>query len=172
MSYNGPLSQRDNFGRFQKQATINFTKMLQKCGDKARKAVADKLLETYKDQVQKSYGPRNPNGVSKYTHENIFYDNIGIETDKEKTKIVFKNPNATYPNGRSLDRVHEYLTEGTNGGNDTDYYKFKNKNGEWRMARNYPTPKHYYEEHTMELMKGYLASFDYDQFKNKESGSK
>ena len=57
---------RDNFGQFQKYATVHLTKRLKEIAQATEvnvsKIVADKLEKTYKDNVLLSYGPRSQAG--------------------------------------------------------------------------------------------------------------
>ena len=183
---------RDNFGRFQKQATINVTKKLAQVAENVEvdiiKVVEDKLLETYKNNVLLSYGPRSSKGreVAEYNkkakeaeeadkqtginarhrrkkltyrHTNTFINAIQTEVEGNKIKIVL-NDN-TYPNGKSVAEVYKYLTEGTMGGGT---YTFMNEKGETKWAYNYPTPAHLFEEHTKIQMQGFLENLDLNEY--------
>ena len=170
MAYGGALSQRDNFNRFQKNATINITKKLQKIAEttqnKLQEDVAEKLLETYKTNVELSYAPR---GDGSYEHTGIFLDSIHVDIEKEKVKIVIDNVYYNQLSHRSTTEVHEFLTEGTDGGGVYDYWDTSDDplKDPIQRAYNYPTPKHYFEEHTMMEMKGYLASLDISKYVKK-----
>ena len=155
----------------------------------ATKIIEDKLLENYKENVLASYTPRSEAGLEAqeynkyqksreqklgtrlhkkkltYRHTGIFLDSIYTEV-KNKT-VMIKIRDEQYPDGASTTQVYEWLTKGTKGseksypyiktsGNDTT--NPDNYSTGW--ARNYPTPRHLFEEHTREYMKGFLASFE------------
>lgn len=100
-----------------------------------------------------------------YRHTNTFVNSIYTEV-KNKT-VMIKIRDEQYPDGASTTQVYEWLTQGTKGsdkpypyirvtGNDaTDS---NNYNTGW--AANYPTPRHLFEEHTREQMKGFLENFE------------
>ena len=179
MAYGKPSRVRSNFGQFQKYATVNIKKKLQKDADEigvnVREIVAEKLKEVYIDNVLKSYGPRSPHPKKPYEHTgNTFVENIRVEIEDEpgigrnRVKIVLNNE--TYENDGHRDKdvtvrdVYQWLTEGTNGSGE---YWFKNENGKRPTAHYYPTPVHLFEQHTQLQMKGFLESLDVRQFVNK-----
>ena len=180
---------RDNFNRFQKYATINITKQLEKTAQDLEvnltKVIEDKLLETYKTNVQQSYSPRTVGGMMDklfneqakeaeqkdkeqginarhrrkkltYRHTGLFLDSIYTKVDDKTVKIMIADNQ--YPDGTSTTKVHKYLTQGTEGGG---YYSYQSENGE-TYARNYPTPKHEFEEYTQLQMMGFLDSLEGD----------
>ena len=155
----------------------------------ATKIIEDKLLENYKENVLASYTPRSEAGLEAqeynkyqksheqklgtrlhkkkltYRHTGIFLDSIYTEVKNKTVKIKIRDEQ--YPDGASTTQVYEWLTKGTKGseksypyiktsGNDTT--NPDNYSTGW--ARNYPTPRHLFEEHTREYMKGFLASFE------------
>ena len=175
---------RDNIGRFQKTATIHITKQLEQIADNLEKdateIVKDKLLETYKNNVLASYSPRSEAGLEAkeyndyqkkkkkklgtrlhkkkltYRHTNTFIEAIKVEVQDKTVKIVI-DENKTYEDGTPATEVYEYLTKGTNGGENT--YAYQTEDGT-TGAKNYPTPRHLFEEHTREQMKGFLDNFE------------
>ena len=181
---------KDNFNRFQKDFTINISKKLEKTAEKLEVNVSDvveqKLKQCYRDNVEMSYGPRSvgaaqdilfneqakqaeqedrAKGITArhrrrripYIHTGNFYESI--ETEREGRKIKVKIKDIKYPNGKSTTDVYEYLTKGTSGGGE---YWFVNKQGKRPTARNYPTPRHEFEEQTMVQMIGFLDSLESD----------
>ena len=155
----------------------------------ATEIVKDKLLETYKENVLASYSPRSEAGIETqaynkyqksreasegykrrlhrqkltYKHTNIFVNSIYTEVENKTIKIKIKDE--IYPDGASTTQVYEWLTKGTKGsekpypyinvsGNSTDPNSYSTGWG-----HNYPTPRHLFEEHTREQMKGFLDNF-------------
>lgn len=169
----------------------------------ATKIIEDKLLETYKENVLASYSPRSEAGLKvqeyneyqksreqklgtrlhkkklTYRHTGIFLDSIYTEV-KNKT-VMIKIRDTQYPDGATTTQVYEWLTKGTKGSDKPyPYVKVTGKdatdpnNYSTGWARNYPTPRHLFEEHTREQMKGFLENFqgniknDYNKRKYKK----
>lgn len=175
-----------NSSRWQKYATVLVTKQLEQIADNLEKdateIVKDKLLETYKQNVLASYSPRSEAGFEAqdynkkqksreakegykrrlhrktltYRHTGKFLEAIKAEVKDKTVKIVIDG-DKTYDDGTPVTEVYEYLTKGTNGGDKT--YAYQDDNG-ITGARNYPTPRHLFEEHTREQMKGFLDNFE------------
>ena len=155
----------------------------------ATEIIKDKLLENYKENVLASYTPRSEAGLEvqeyneyqksreqklgtrlhkkklTYRHTGIFLDSIYTEV-KNKT-VMIKIRDTQYPDGATTTQVYEWLTKGTKGSDKPyPYVKVTGKdatdpnNYSTGWARNYPTPRHLFEEHTREQMKGFLASFE------------
>ena len=125
------------------------------------KTLEPKLLETYKTNVTLSYSPRALNG--NYDPTGTFESSIYTKVeDNEITVMIEDVPYDTpYGEGRSTVDVHKFLTEGTQvSGTEYPYYEDDADNIEF--ARNYPTPIHYFEEHTVEQMKGFIDSIEAD----------
>ena len=170
MAHGKPIDVRDNFGRFQKQATINLTKRLQKTAAEVRKniqeTIATELKKIYIANIEASYTS------SDYIHTNTLVENIGVEIEEpnlseSKVKIVLMD--GMYPNGRTVSQVHEYLTKGTSSSNNT--YKFYDEGDSvmpWKTAESHDTPKHDFELHTQLQMKGFLESLDPKDFSKKK----
>ena len=179
MAYGGPSNVRDNFGRFQKQATININKKLRKLADSVKENVeedvANTLLETYKNNVLVSYLQYgNRGGKGEYEHTGTFIDAIDVKTEKDagigrdRIKIYLK-PKVYEDDGHrgediTVGQVYEWLTEGTEGGGS---YWFQKEDGTRPSAYNYPTPIHDFELHTQLQMKGYLSSLKLKNFTKK-----
>ena len=156
----------------------------------ATEIVKDKLLEMYKNNVLASYSRRSEAGLEAkeyneyqksreskegykrrlhrkkltYKHTNIFVNSIYTEVENKTIKIKIKDE--IYPDGASTTQVYEWLTKGTKGsekpypyinvsGNSTDPNSYSTGWG-----HNYPTPRHLFEEHTKEQMKGFLDNFE------------
>lgn len=157
----------------------------------AIKIIEDKLLETYKTNVLASYTPRSEAGLEvqryneyqkrlekkdkkrrnkkklTYRHTNIFINSIYTEVNNKTVKIKIRDE--MYPDGASTVQVYEWLTKGTQGSeklypyikiSGTDTTDPNNYDTGW--ARNYPTPRHLFEEHTREQMKGFLDNFEHN----------
>ena len=140
---------RDNFGQFQKYATVHISKQLEKIAKEIEinvsKVVADKLEETYKTNVELSYGPRSQRGreveaynkekkaleekdrkagiksprrsrkKQTYKHTGIFLKSIYTEIENNVVKVKIRDD--IYPDGgASTTQVYKWLTEGTRGG--------------------------------------------------------
>lgn len=187
---------RDNIGRFQKTATIHITKQLEQIADNLEKdateIVKDKLLETYKNNVLASYSPRSEAGLEAkeynkyqksreqklgkrlhkkkltYRHTNTFIEAVKVEVKDKYVKIVI-DETKTYEDGTPVTDVYEYLTKGTNGSDGT--YAYQTDDG-ITGAKNYPTPRHLFEEHTKEQMKGFLDNFEGNILNDKKYSSR
>ena len=174
-----------NSSRWQKYATVLITKQLEQIADEVEKdateIVKDKLLETYKENVLASYSPRSEAGIEAqeynksqkskearegykrrlhrkkitYKHTDTFIEAIKVEVKDKTVKIVI-DKDRTYKDGTPVEKVYDYLVKGTDGGDRTYAYQ---QDGEIMGARNYPTPRHLFEEHTREQMKGFLENF-------------
>ena len=186
MAKGRPSNIRDNFGRFQKRATINITKQLEKIAKETeidiKQQVSNKLLKTYKTNVELSYMPRSVGAAADilynenakkaewedrkrginarhkrkripYIHTGKFLESLEVVIEDHRVRITQKD--LQYDNGKSTLDVYEYLTDGTPGGG---YYKFTNHSKQRKTAYNYPTPKHEFEAHTMIQMKAYLET--------------
>ena len=133
------------------------------------------------EQKDRELGIKSRRGRKKltYKHTNIFVDSIYTEV-KNKT-VMIKIRDELYPDGASTTQVYEWLTKGTEGSDKSyPYIKVTGKdatdpnNYSTGWARNYPTPRHLFEEHTREQMKGFLENFqgniknDYNKRKYKK----
>ena len=133
------------------------------------------------EQEDKKLGIKSRRGRKKltYRHTNIFVDSIYTEVKNKTIKIKIKDE--IYPDGASTTQVYEWLTKGTKGSDKSyPYIKVTGKdatdpnNYSTGWARNYPTPRHLFEEHTREQMKGFLENFqgniknDYNKRKYKK----
>lgn len=114
-----------------------------------------------------------------YKHTNIFINSIYTEVKNKMVTIKIRDEQ--YPDGASTTQVYEWLTKGTEGSDKPyPYVKVTGKdatdpnNYSTGWARNYPTPRHLFEEHTREQMKGFLENFqgniknDYNKRKYKK----
>ena len=114
-----------------------------------------------------------------YKHTNIFINSI--YTEVKNKMVMIKIRDEQYPDGASTTQVYEWLTKGTEGSDKPyPYVKVTGKdatdpnNYSTGWARNYPTPRHLFEEHTREQMKGFLENFqgniknDYNKRKYKK----
>lgn len=146
-----------------KKIKLQVTKQLQQIADdigtNITKVVEDKLLETYKTNVQLSYSPRSEEG--NYVSTGTFIDSIYTEVEKTNstTTISVMVADVPYENGKSTTDVHTFLTEGTKGGGE---YPYETPEGKIQFAHNYPTPQHMFEEHTVTQMQGFLEGLEND----------
>lgn len=131
------------------------------------KVVEDKLLETYKTNVALSYGPRSEGG--EYVNTGTFMDSIYVEKEDDTISVMIRN--VEYDTGevtsnkpKSTVDVHTFLTEGTVGGGE---YPYQAPDGKIKYARNYPTPVHQFEDHTIAQMRGFLDGLENDIQKGK-----
>lgn len=93
------MGSRDNFGRFQKDLTINIQKHLMKKAEELRTdvelVVADKLEETHKTNVIASYYPRARSEQAKVEYnktkkaEELEDKNIGINSRRSRKKLGY-----------------------------------------------------------------------------------
>ena len=118
------------------------------------------------EQEDRELGIKSRRGRKRltYRHTNIFVDSIYTEV-RNKT-VMIKIRDEQYPDGASTTQVYEWLTKGTKGSDKPyPYVKVTGKdatdpnNYSTGWARNYPTPRHLFEEHTREQMKGFLDNF-------------
>ena len=154
------------FNKSKKDVAVRINRRLKKEANKldidVKETVAKKLLETYRYNLEMSYGPRSLLGDEyPYEHTNTLYDSVSVDITDKEVKIVLIDD--YYENGKSVEEVDKYLTEGTDGGGN---YVFKDEYGLSKLAYNYPTPKHLYKEHTREQMKGYMENLKHN-IKNK-----
>lgn len=133
------------------------------------------------EQKDKELGIKSRRGRKKltYKHTNIFINSI--YTEVKNKMVMIKIRDEQYPDGASTTQVYEWLTKGTEGSDKPyPYVKVTGKdatdpnNYSTGWARNYPTPRHLFEEHTREQMKGFLENFqgniknDYNKRKYKK----
>lgn len=133
------------------------------------------------EQKDRELGIKSRRGRKKltYKHTNIFINSI--YTEVKNKMVMIKIRDEQYPDGASTTQVYEWLTKGTEGSDKPyPYVKVTGKDGtdpnnySTGWARNYPTPRHLFEEHTREQMKGFLENFqgniknDYNKRKYKK----
>ena len=127
----------------------------------------NKAQKQREEQDKEEYGINSRRSRKKltYRHTNTFVNSIYTEV-KNKT-VMIKIRDEQYPDGASTTQVYEWLTKGTKGSEQPyPYIKVTGKdatnpnNYSTGWARNYPTPRHLFEEHTREQMKGFLDNFE------------
>lgn len=160
------------------------TKQLQKDAKevdmKVKPMLRDKLEELYIKNVYASYAPISEHGktvkaeneyakkvkghmqASPYHHTGTFVSSIHgvIEDDVVKIKIEDK----LYDDGTSTLQVYEWLTKGTTKTPKKNSYPYVKKQGDKYSASSYstgwakynPTPKHKFEEITLEEFRAYI----------------
>ena len=118
------------------------------------------------EQEDRALGIKSRRGRKRltYRHTNIFVNSI--YTEVKNKMVMIKIRDEQYPDGASTTQVYEWLTKGTEGSDKPyPYVKVTGKdttdpnNYSTGWARNYPTPRHLFEEHTREQMKGFLDNF-------------
>lgn len=131
------------------------------------------------EQKDRELGIKSRRGRKKltYKHTNIFVNSIYTEIKNKTIKIKIKDE--IYPDGASTTQVYEWLTKGTKGSDKSyPYIKVTGKdatdpnNYSTGWARNYPTPRHLFEEHTREHMKGFLENFQGNILNDKKYNSR
>lgn len=141
---------------------LSVSQQLQKIAKKMEvnlvKELDNKLLETYKENVLASYSPRL---TGTYEHTEKFVNSVYTKVENNEIIVMIADiPYDTpYEGGRSTTQVHTFLTEGTSGGGN---YPFKTSDSTIQFAPNVPTPKHFFEEHTVEQMRGFIDSLEAD----------
>ena len=152
---------RDNFGRFQKYATVNLTKHLQevanRTGNTLREDIAGKLLETYRDSVIASYIPSRST-MRPYDHTGKLLESIGVKIEGTKVRIHIdgRRRYKEGPKSKKVTKIYEYLTEGTDATNKL--YRYTDSSGEIQYAYDLGTPEHNFEEVTQAHMLNYLQA--------------
>lgn len=150
---------KDNFGRFQKYATINLTKHLQEVAEQTggilREDIAKKLLETYRDNIVASY-ITSRSTMHPYEHTGKLLESLSVKIEDTKVRIHIDG-RKRYKEGsksKKVTQIYEYLTEGTDATHKL--YKYKDSNGKIRYAYDLGTPEHNFEEVTQAHMLNYL----------------
>lgn len=172
---------RTNAGQFQKYASIKIVEALKQLSEDTKTnvqlVVADELEKKYKENVLGSYAPRTVEGRQvieynkstgqgghkkklTYRHTGIFLDSIYTAIEGDMVRVKIKDEQ--YPEGATTSQVYEWLTKGTMGDEESGKpYPYIKKSGDgW--SRNFPTPRHEFEEYTMLHMKGFLESLAND----------
>lgn len=185
------LLRQNNLGQITNEFSILVTKELQKIADdaelKIKPIIRDELERVYKDNVRNSYTPISKTGIAveeynkthkhqkpkSYHHTGTFADSVKSVIDGSTVKIIIEDK--LYEDGVSTTQVHEWLTKGTTDTPRKKSYPYVKKQGdsysaEWASYN--PTPKHYFEEHTLEQMKGFLndLSVNMDKYINLYKG--
>lgn len=135
------------------------------------KAYNEKQKSLEKEDKERGINSRRYRKKQTYHHTGTFVDSIYVETqDRTLTRgklVKIKIRDEQYPNGASTTQVYKWLTEGTEGsGKAYPYVKMTGKdpsdpnNYQTGWAHNYSTPRHLFEEHTREEMKGFLENFE------------
>lgn len=166
------LLRQNNRGQITNEFSILVTKKLQKFAENVdlnvKAVVRDELERKYKDNVLASYTPVSDRGkeIAKYnqTHKKrqlaAHYHHTGtflrsIYATVEGNTVVIRQKPLKYDDGTPVENVHEWLTKGTTKKPKYDKYYFK-KDGRTMLGEYHPTPKHPFEIHTLEQMKGFL----------------
>ena len=172
-----------NSSRWAKHATVMITEELnaiaEDTGANVRKIIAIKLKESYRNNLEASYGPRSKRGVeakethkrnkSTYTNSHDLEGAIDTVIEGDYVKVVV-DKNVVYDADREVDaeKVLKWLKEGTKGGSNKKKSDKRNSgigyytDDQDRWHYNYPTPPHPFEEHTANDMRGLLASMRTD----------
>lgn len=169
---------RNKLGQFDKNTSILITKALQNIADevaiRVKPVVRDELERTYRYHVYTSYTPATKEGanIKKYNeththqkkqlyhHTGIFASSIKGLIEGSTVKIVIEPK--SYPDGQSTTEVYEYLTKGTRKkSNKTGYYY----DGGEEFSTYISTPKHNFEQRTLDEIEIYLNNLA-DDLKN------
>lgn len=171
-----------NSSRWQKQATILITKELQAIADdtgvNVRQVIADKLKESYKQNLKASYTPRSVKGWETmanndfsdkkhkrkltYHHTNTLYDSVYASIEGNYVRIRLRDNEYDKGAGHSVsvEEVYNYLTKGTNKHIGVNYAY--TADGKTSGGINYPTEKHHFEDWTRLEMLGFLDTLNED----------
>ena len=169
------LRRQNAKGQFTKEMSILITKKLQAIADDAevrvKAIVRDKLEEEYKYQLRATYAPISKTGkaVAEYNDEHTHkkpqsYHHTGLLADSVKALIdgptvKVEIEDRMYDDGASTTQVYEWLKHGTTKTPANDSYPYVKKQGDnystgWASYN--PTPKHPFEQHTLNAMEGFL----------------
>ena len=181
-----PTLLRQNIkGQITKDFSILVTKKLQAVADevniRVKPLIRDELEYKYKTNVVATYAPISKTGIAvkeynethkhqksaSYHHTGTFLENIKAIIDGNTVKVIIKED--TYDDGATTTQVYEWLRYGTTTNPVNDSYPYVKKQGgnySTGWATYNPTPKHPFEEMTLEQMKGFLDTLA-GEFKNK-----
>jgi hypothetical protein len=133
------------------------------------KAIVEYNKEVKAENKKFNENPNNIGTLSRHTRK-LLYHHTGtlegalytevvgdtIQLRAKKTKFYSDDDDA-----RNASEVYDFLVEGTKGSMPLKSYHHTVK-GKQVGGINYPTPKHDFEVHTIEQMKGYLHSLEAD----------
>lgn len=168
-------------GQFTKGVSILISKKLQaeldavaeECVVRIKPIIRDELERTYKDEVHASYRPATKTGkdVQKYNethkhqkaapyhHTGHFLESINAVIEGSVVKIKLKE--IAYDDDTTTLDVYDYLSKGTTKRPKHDKYYIKGSDG-IGLADYISTPKHQFDAHTLNHMKGFLDSLASD----------
>lgn len=183
-----------NSSRFQKRAAVLITKKFEEIAENTKAnvqlVIADKLEETYINELKASYSARSERGKQievynakqKEKEQEPYYKKQRIKLRRQQASYHHHTDDAlakqvhaqidenyvkivvddmTYANGKKAEDILTYLSKGTMGGSRKGGPgTYKGEDGNWYY--NYPTPRHLFEEHTKAQMQGFLASLESD----------
>ena len=178
MAKNVRLYSRNAKGQFAKGVSVLITKELKAAADdcdiRVKTLVRDTLEDKYKTNLLASYAPNSDRGkeiaeynkthkkrqlAAHYHHTGTFYRSIYATI--EGNVVLIKQRPLKYDDGTPVEKVHEWLTKGTTKKPKHDHYYF-NKDGKTLLAEYHSTPKHPFELHTLEDMKGFMDILEAD----------
>ena len=152
-------------------------------GGRLRARVRDKLEKTYKDNIKNTYTPTGERGIAikeynkdpynthrkaaNYHHTGLFLKSIHPYINGNK--IGLNIDDLKYEDGTSTRQVYKWLTRGTRKRPKYPYYPVEGPDAEdtpW--AKYVPTPKHNFNQLTVNDMNEYLNSLVND-LNNKNS---
>ena len=179
------LLRQNNKGQITKDFSILVTKKLQTVAEEVniriKPLIRDELQYKYKTNVLATYAPTSETGQAvkdynkahkhqksaSYHHTGKFLDSIHAVIDENTVKIIIEEN--IYDDGATTLQVYEWLRYGTTKNPKSDRYPYIKKQGgnySTGWASYNPTPKHPFEEMTLEQMKGFLDTLT-GEFKNK-----
>lgn len=160
---------KDNAWRFRRESTVYITKYLEGLVTNiandievnVKQIIADKMEETYKDNIRQSYTPRSAKGYETmlhnadpynthkrkitYHHTNTLVDSVSatIKGKYVSIKIDGRRRYKKFGENRSIPvtQVYEWLTQGTKTAIGQNY-AYTAKDGKVYGGRNWPTEKH------------------------------
>lgn len=165
---------KDNFGKFEKNATIRISKDLTELSDNLglniKPIIRDELVKTLRSNIYASYGPATLKGkeIDKYNQEHKhqkkqLYHHTGtlvgaVYGSIEGNKVQALIRDDKYADGTSAKDVYQILKQGTPiapSGDHHSYYTVKD-NGKEGYYEYISQPPHPFEQQTIADMKVYL----------------
>lgn len=179
------LLRQNSKGQITSDLSILVTKKLQAAAKEVeyniKPLIRDELEEEHIHNVYSSFGPITESGkeVKKYNeehkhqkkqpyhHTGILLRNIKGVIDGNVVKIEIGEEHypdsdkpGKYKGKRTAQQVYNWLRHGTPAADK--YYRFKNNEGELPLSSYVATPKHDFEERTLQHMEKYLQDLESD----------
>lgn len=151
------MQKRNNLGQYTKNMSILITKKMQATADNigvnVKEAVKDKLDITFKEEIEKTYAPTS---TGTYIDTGKLLESVHTEINDNVVEAIVEED--LYRNSKTTNQIYEYLKKGTTSYPKKDSYSYIDETGHIRFANYHPQPPHLFEQHTLNLMEGYLES--------------